>query len=84
MIRRSIETKQEQGAAFCVYYKGQAVVDMWGGYADYDALRLRKRDSTSMFYSATKAITAIVLAVLVDRYGLKLPVYGYMHIIIRT
>ena len=60
-------SKEEQGAAFSVYYEGRKVVDIWGGYADFGAYRLRRQDSTSMFYSATKGVAAIVIAVLVDR-----------------
>lgn len=61
-------SKQERGAAFSVYHEGRVVVDIWGGYADFGAYRLRERNTTNMFYSATKGITAIVIAVLVDRY----------------
>ena len=67
VTRKSIYSKEERGAAFSVYYNGRLVVDLWGGYADYGALRLRQHESTSMFYSATKAITAVVMAMLVDR-----------------
>ena len=62
-----LASRQERGGAFCVYYKGVPVVDLWGGYADYASHRLRQRDSTQMFYSATKAVSAITMAVLVDR-----------------
>lgn len=67
VFKENVKKKQEQGAAFAVYYKGHLVVDLWGGYADYGALRLRRSDSTSMAYSATKAVTAICLALLYDR-----------------
>lgn len=62
-----MESGDEQGAAFAVYHKGQLVVDLWGGYADHRARRLRQRDTTCLFYSSTKAVAAIVLALLVDR-----------------
>lgn len=58
---------QEKGAAFAVYYKGNLVVDLWGGYADYGALRYRKAESTSLAYSATKAVAAVCLGYLFDR-----------------
>lgn len=70
-FRENVKKKQERGAAFAVYYKGQLVVDLWGGYADYQALRLRRSDSTSMAYSATKVVTAICLARLYDRFSQK-------------
>ena len=50
-----------------MYYEGRPVVDLWGGYADHASLRLRTGDNTQMFYSATKIVTAIVMALLVDR-----------------
>lgn len=67
IFRQMLESQEERGSAFCVYYKGKKVVDLWGGYADIDALRYRQEDSRSMYYSATKAFTAIAIAVLVDR-----------------
>ena len=66
-FRKMLECEEERGAAFAVYHKGKPVVDLWGGYADFEAYRLRKEDSTSMLYSTSKALTAIVIAVLVDR-----------------
>ena len=67
-VRQNFASRQEQGSAFAVYYCGELVVDLWGGYADYGALRYRKADSISMAYSSTKAVTAICMAMLVDRY----------------
>ncbi|ELT92716.1 hypothetical protein CAPTEDRAFT_221503 [Capitella teleta] len=67
VFKQSILSKDEGGAAFSVYFEGRKVVDVWGGYADFGAHRLRQRDSTNMYYSATKGISAIVMAVLVDR-----------------
>jgi CubicO group peptidase (beta-lactamase class C family) len=66
-VRELIISKEEQGAAFSVYSEGRKVVDIWGGYADFGACRLREKESTNMFYSATKAATAIAMGVLVDR-----------------
>jgi CubicO group peptidase (beta-lactamase class C family) len=65
--RQNIESRLEQGSSFAVFYRGQLVVDLWGGYADFGALKYRKHDSMSMVYSATKAATAICMAMLVDR-----------------
>jgi len=72
-----VESKQEQGGAFSVYYRGALVVDLWGGYADHDAMRYRKSDSTSMVYSTTKFVTALSLQVLMDRYLLSSSGKGY-------
>ena len=61
-------SKQDQGSSFSVYHKGEPVVDLWGGYADPGSLTLRQEDSIGLFYSSTKAVAAIVLAMLSDRY----------------
>ena len=60
-------SREEEGSSFCVYHKGVPVVDLWGGYADPGALRYRQSDSIGLFYSSTKAVTAITLALLADR-----------------
>ena len=67
-FRANIASRQEQGAAFAVYYRGELVVDLWGGYADYGAMRYRKKETTSMAYSTTKVVSAICIAVLCDRF----------------
>jgi len=66
-FRALVASRKEQGGAFAVYHHGQLVVDLWGGYADYGAMRYRKSDTTSMAYSATKGVSAICIAVLADR-----------------
>jgi len=67
VFRANIASRQEQGAAFAVYYRGELVVDLWGGYADYGAMRYRRQETTSMAYSTTKVVSAICIAVLCDR-----------------
>jgi len=67
IVRQNIASRQDQGSAFAVFYHGKLVVDLWGGYADYGALRYRQEDSISMVYSATKGVTAVCMAMLVDR-----------------
>ena len=78
-VRRNLQTGQEQGAAFAVYQGGRLVVDLWGGYADFGALRYRDADSISMAYSSTKMVTSLVLAHLVDagRLEYEAPVGRY-------
>ncbi|KAK2169395.1 hypothetical protein LSH36_10g04002 [Paralvinella palmiformis] len=67
VYKESLISREEQGSSFSVYHKGVPVVDLWGGYADPGALRYRQSDSVGLFYSTTKAVTAITLAVLADR-----------------
>uniref|UniRef100_A0A914WZ40 Beta-lactamase-related domain-containing protein n=1 Tax=Plectus sambesii TaxID=2011161 RepID=A0A914WZ40_9BILA len=62
---------ERDGASFVVYHKGKKVVDLWGGYADTASLRKWKEDTISVVFSTTKAVTALCVALLVDRGQLK-------------
>uniref|UniRef100_A0ABM0M7B0 Beta-lactamase domain-containing protein 2-like n=1 Tax=Saccoglossus kowalevskii TaxID=10224 RepID=A0ABM0M7B0_SACKO len=56
----------EAGSAFAVYYKGQKIVDLWGGYANYDEEDPWLEETMSMVYSSTKGVSAICIAVAVE------------------
>ncbi|KAK6103423.1 Beta-lactamase family protein [Brugia pahangi] len=58
---------ESEGAAFAAYFKGEKVVDLWGGYADSTSHRKWKNDTMTMLFSSTKSICAICFAILVDR-----------------
>lgn len=58
---------QEIGAALAAYRDGRLVVDLWGGFADAARTRPWRRDTLVNVWSATKAVTATAVAVLVDR-----------------
>ncbi|XP_781241.2 beta-lactamase domain-containing protein 2 [Strongylocentrotus purpuratus] len=69
-FRRTYETNlnpREGGSAFSVYYKGEKVVDIWGGYADFESRQEWRRDTISVFFSSTKGVAAICIAMLVER-----------------
>uniref|UniRef100_A0A0K0DH67 Beta-lactamase domain-containing protein n=1 Tax=Angiostrongylus cantonensis TaxID=6313 RepID=A0A0K0DH67_ANGCA len=55
------------GAAFAVYHHGKLVVDLWGGYADESCNRRWNDDTITVLFSCTKSVTAICMAMLVDR-----------------
>ncbi|EYB84638.1 hypothetical protein Y032_0313g2202 [Ancylostoma ceylanicum] len=61
------EGLEREGAAVAVYHRGRPVVDLWGGYADKEANVLWKRNTRTVLFSSTKAISALCVAVLVDR-----------------
>ena len=42
------------GSAFSAYYKGKKVVDVWGGYADAEAMAPWREDTMAVVFSATK------------------------------
>ncbi|MEU2182791.1 serine hydrolase domain-containing protein [Streptomyces thermolilacinus] len=67
------------GAAVCVYWHGQPVVDLWGGVADVATGRPWTRDTLQLVYSATKGATATAAHMLAERGMLDLdaPVATY-------
>jgi CubicO group peptidase (beta-lactamase class C family) len=67
------------GAAVCVYHHGRPVVDLWGGTADLETGRPWARDTLQLVFSATKAVTATCIHLLVERGVLDLdaPVARY-------
>ncbi|HEV2365459.1 MAG TPA: serine hydrolase domain-containing protein [Caulobacteraceae bacterium] len=57
---------QEVGAAIAVFHRGELVVDLWGGMADPAAGAPWARDTLVNVWSATKGLTAVCVARLVD------------------
>jgi CubicO group peptidase (beta-lactamase class C family) len=57
----------EAGAACAVVVDGDLVVDLWGGSADVETRRPWERDTLVDCRSATKGLTALCLAQLVDQ-----------------
>ncbi|GMT16792.1 hypothetical protein PFISCL1PPCAC_8089, partial [Pristionchus fissidentatus] len=62
-----IDGWERGGASLAVYHHGEKVVDIWGGYADRSALRTWKEDTLQVVFSTTKGISAVCVAMLVDR-----------------
>jgi CubicO group peptidase (beta-lactamase class C family) len=52
----------ELGAACCVYYRGEKVVDLWGGVRDKATGAPWQEDTMVIVYSATKGLAAMTLA----------------------
>ena len=55
-------TRHELGGACCVYYRGQKVVDLWGGSRDATGAPWQ-RDTMVVVHSATKGLSAMALAI---------------------
>ncbi|XP_071494332.1 beta-lactamase domain-containing protein 2-like [Diadema antillarum] len=55
------------GAAFAAYHRGKKVVDIWGGFADYESKQKWRQDTISIFFSSTKGVASVCIAMLVDR-----------------
>ncbi len=69
----------EVGAACCVYWNGERVVDVWGGFADRESGRPWQRDTAALVFSSTKGVTAALVHRLAERGRLELdaPVARY-------
>jgi len=54
------------GAALCVYYRGECVVDLWGGTRDSEG-NPWEEDTVALSWSTTKGVLSTLLHILVDR-----------------
>ncbi|MBN1837339.1 MAG: beta-lactamase family protein [Spirochaetales bacterium] len=59
---RNFAKRGEVGAAVCAYWKGQKVVDLWGGYRDVKTREPWGEDTLVMVMSSTKGLSAMTLA----------------------
>lgn len=57
----------ERGAAVAVVIDGRTVADLWGGHADAAQTRPWQADTLVNIWSATKGVTALAVAMLVER-----------------
>lgn len=62
----------EVGAAFAATLDGRPVVDLWGGVADSASAQPWQQDTMQLIFSGTKGLTALCVAMLIDRGLLKL------------
>ncbi|HVV83340.1 MAG TPA: serine hydrolase domain-containing protein [Kofleriaceae bacterium] len=61
-FRRNFVERGEAGAALAVYYRGEKVVDLWGGFRDAAHRIPWQRDTMVVVYSTTKGMAALALA----------------------
>ena len=54
--------RHELGGACCAYYKGEKVVDLWGGVRNKDTGAPWNANTMVIIYSATKGLAAMVMA----------------------
>ncbi|HEY2070594.1 MAG TPA: serine hydrolase domain-containing protein [Rhizomicrobium sp.] len=76
---RNFREEQDIGASFCVFEKGEKVVDLWGGHADKARTRVWEEDTLVNVWSTTKGMMALCVARLVDqgRWSYDDPVAKY-------
>ncbi|MEW6682952.1 MAG: serine hydrolase domain-containing protein [Nitrospirota bacterium] len=55
--------RHELGGACCVYYRGDKVVDLWGGLRNKATGEPWEEDTMVLVYSATKGLAAMTLAI---------------------
>jgi len=66
-FERNFENHGEVGATCSVIYKGETVVDLWGGHKEASRKNEWEEDTVSIVFSCTKAATALCAQILVDR-----------------
>ena len=55
--------RHELGGACCVYYRGEKIVDLWGGVRNKSTGEPWQEDTMVLIWSATKGLAAMTLAV---------------------
>src|SRR5688500_17100688 len=55
--------RHELGGACCIYYRGEKVVDLWGGIRNRKTGEPWEENTMVLVYSATKGLAAMTLAV---------------------
>jgi CubicO group peptidase (beta-lactamase class C family) len=55
--------RRELGGACCAYYRGEKVVDLWGGIRNKQTGEPWERDTMVVVHSATKGLAAMTLAI---------------------
>jgi CubicO group peptidase (beta-lactamase class C family) len=63
----NLESGADVGAGFSAYYRGEKVVDLWGGVADEASGRPWNEDTMVIVFSTTKGATAICANQLAQR-----------------
>lgn len=59
----NFESRDELGAACCVYRNGEKVIDLWGGVRDKSTGDPWEKDTMVVVYSTTKGMAAMTLAI---------------------
>ncbi|MFI5041175.1 MAG: serine hydrolase domain-containing protein, partial [Acidimicrobiales bacterium] len=78
-LSATLSDGRDVGASAAVFVDGEAVVDVWGGFADEARTVPWGRDTMTNVWSSTKTVTALCALVLADRGELDLhaPVARY-------
>lgn len=76
---KNFTDRREVGAACAVYHRGEKVVDLWGGYRNKETQEPWEEDTMLMFFSTTKGVSAMTMAVALSRglFELDKPIAHY-------
>jgi len=66
-LRENFTIDDEIGAAVAVYWRGEAVVDLWAGHQDAARKKTWVRDTLVCQMSVAKAVSALCVHILADR-----------------
>ncbi len=61
-FERNFTETDELGAACAIYYRGEKVVDLWGGHRDEKTLAPWEEDTLTQVFSMTKGMAALAIA----------------------
>ena len=71
-LAANFENGREIGASVAVIWRGETVVDLWGGSADRAQTRPWERDTIVQVFSISKIMLVLCMMMLVDRDQLDL------------
>lgn len=79
VFTENFSRRQELGGACCVYYRGEKVVDLWGGIRNKHTGEPWEQDTMVITYSTTKGLAAMTMALAHSRGWLdyERPVAAY-------
>ncbi len=63
-FEENFEKRKEVGASCCVYYRGEKVVDLWGGFRDKRRKQYWEEDTLGLVFSSTKGMSSLAFSIL--------------------
>jgi CubicO group peptidase (beta-lactamase class C family) len=78
-LERNFRERGETGAACALFYRGEKVVDLWGGFRCSSSEAAWTEDTLALVFSVTKGVSAAAMAVAHSRglFDLDAPVANY-------
>lgn len=64
VFEENFQKRRETGASCCVYYRGEKVVDLWGGYRDKKRTLPWEEDTVAIVFSSTKGLSSLAFSIL--------------------